>query len=190
MRWPVIGSLLASMRAAVAWIYFGGPILLAWEVEAENLPTMCVPRMLEVHPEPPHRRYIKYGLLTLCIAGILGGTLWYLLRFQAEKKTIDVFLDEVMSGQYQQAYRIWQAGSSYTYSDFLQDWGSNGYYGPVRSYQIVTTHHPKDGSGIIIVVDLSPFKPFPSDSDFEKVRQTKQVRLWVEVHDQKLSYAP
>ncbi|HEV2388880.1 MAG TPA: hypothetical protein VGS20_16685 [Candidatus Acidoferrales bacterium] len=151
---------------------------------------MSVPRMLEVHPDPPHRKYIKRGLLTLFIAVILGGTLWYLFRFSAEKKTTEVFLSEVMSGEYQQAYRTWHAGASYDYNDFLQDWGPNGYYGPVRSYQIVATHQPKDGSGIIIVVDLSPFKPFPSDNDFEKGRQTKQVRLWVEVHDQRISYAP
>jgi hypothetical protein len=99
-------------------------------------------------------------------------------------------MQDVIAGKYQDAYRLWKAGASYQYKDFLQDWGSSGYYGPVRSYAIVGTHEMKKASGVIVVVDVSPFQPFPPNTDFEKASKTKEVRLWVQFNDHTISYAP
>jgi hypothetical protein len=151
---------------------------------------MQLPSLFEVPPEPRYRKYVKYGTLILVVVLVLSGTLWYLFRFHSEKTTADVFMEQVVAGQFQNAYQMWHAGASYAYSDFLQDWGPKGYYGPVRSYKIVTAHEPKDASGVIVVVDVSPFTPFPSDNDFEKARKTQEVRLWVQFTDHTISYAP
>src|SRR5713101_2880113 len=34
--------------------------------------------------------------------------------------------------------------------------------------------------GIIVVVEVSPYQPFPDDSDVAKSRRTREVRIWVE----------
>ena len=37
----------------------------------------------------------------------------------------------------QQAYEIWKPSASYSFDGFLkEDWGPDGYYGPVKSYHV------------------------------------------------------
>jgi hypothetical protein len=151
---------------------------------------MQLPSLFEVPPEPRYRKYVKYGTLIAVVALLLLVVLWFLFRFHSEKTTVNEFMDQVVAGHFQSAYKMWHAGASYAYSDFLQDWGPKGYYGPVHSYKITAAHEPKDASGVIILVDVSPFSPFPSDNDFEKARKTQTVRLWVQFADHSISYAP
>jgi hypothetical protein len=42
----------------------------------------------------------------------------------------------------------------------------------------------------VIIVELSPFAPFPSAHDVLKQSKTKEVRLQVEYKDQSLGFAP
>jgi len=44
--------------------------------------------------------------------------------------------------------------------------------------------------GIIVVVEVSPYQPFPDDSDVAKSRRTREVRLWVETRDKSLGFPP
>ena len=149
-----------------------------------------LPSLLNPRPERHHSKYLKYIVLGLILVFVLSATFWYLFRFHPETTTVNTFMEDVISGRYQDAYKLWKAGASYQYKDFLQDWGPSGYYGPVRSYAIVGTHEPGKASGVIVVVDVSPFRPFPPNTDFEKARKTKEVRLWVQFGDRTISYAP
>lgn len=149
-----------------------------------------LPSLLNPRPERRHSKYFKYSLLGLILVFLLSATLWYLLRYHPEESAVRTFMQDVVDGRYQDAYKLWKAGASYQYNDFLQDWGPSGYYGPVRSYAIVGSHAPSDSSGVIVVVDVSPFRPFPPRNDFEKSRKTKEVRLWVQFSDHTISYAP
>ena len=139
--------------------------------------------------EPSHklRRYIITGIV---FVALLGGSVAYALRFHTEKKTVETFMDVLASGDLQQAYRVWKPNPGYSYEDFLADWGPTSEYGPVKSYRIEAAQLPKAASGVVVVVELSRHSPFPSDKDIEKSRTNKEVYLWVERSDQKLSFAP
>ena len=149
-----------------------------------------LPSLFKPEPISNRGKYFKYATLIVVVCLILGGTFWFLFRFHSEEETVRTFMENVINGRYQQAYHMWKAGASYQYRDFLQDWGPSGYYGPVRSFRIVTAHEPPGASGVIVVVDVSPYVPFPSESDYEKARQTKEARLWVQFSDQSISDAP
>jgi hypothetical protein len=141
-------------------------------------------------PKSKLRRYVISGAVFFVLV-VLG--FWYLLRFYPEKRAVERFFDALVAGDTARAYQIWhpQTPSSYTMKDFLDDWGPSGYYGPVKSYQIETATNPRNGgSGVIVVVDVSPFQPFPQETDAEKNRRTKVLRLWVERSDKSLSFPP
>ncbi len=148
---------------------------------------MSVRRLLEPPPPPNRlRRLLLLGGVAAVVAGLL---LWHAFRFHREENTVRRFLDTLAAGQYEQAYRLWHPQPSYSFSDFMQDWGPEGFYGPVRSYRIEQIRQPRNGSGVIVTVLVSPYRPFP-DRDPARARYNKPVRLWVERADQSLSFAP
>jgi hypothetical protein len=141
--------------------------------------------------QPRSSKKVRYTVTGIALVILAAIAVWFFfLRFAAEKRTVTRFLDAVIAGQFEQAYQIWHPEPTYSYNDFLQDWGPTGYYGPVRSFRITKAEQPKDGSGVTIEVEVSPFQPFPDDRDAVKSRQTKDVRLWVERRDQSISFAP
>lgn len=141
--------------------------------------------ILDSDSEEPQSRLRRYILTGLALALLSGAGAWYLLRYRAEKETVRNFLGAVIAGDMQLAYRIWKPAPSYSFKDFSDDWGAAGYYGPVASFRIATAHRPRNGSGVIIVVAVSPVAPFPANAD-----GTKEVRLWVERSDLSLSFPP
>jgi hypothetical protein len=141
----------------------------------------------EEHPPDKLRRYIITGAAFIALIAV---GCWYLLRFHTEKQTIRHFMDTVIAGNMDEAYRIWKPSETYSFKDFLEDWGPNGYYGPIKSYHIEDIEHLKDASGVVTVIELSPYSPFPDDHDAANQSKTKEVRLWVELKDQSLGFPP
>ncbi len=112
-------------------------------------------------------RNIRHQKRCLCdhragIFGLIGGTVWWMLRFHTEKVTIHHFMEAVVSGKMQRAYQIWQPVASYTFNDFVrEDWGPDGYYGPVKSYHIKKAEMPRGGSSSAeITLEISPYSAF------------------------------
>jgi hypothetical protein len=142
-------------------------------------------------PEQEHRRskirrYIISGLAFVVLA---VGASWYMLRYYHEKDTARYFLNAVVAGQMQQAYQIWKPAASYSFKDFMDDWGPSGYYGPVKSYRVLRAVERKDASGVDIIVEVSPYEPFPGDNS-PKANQNKQIDLWVQFKDQSIGFPP
>jgi len=146
--------------------------------------------LLDSTSEEPRSKLRRYVVSALALVLLLSLTGWYLFRFHSEKTTVEHFFDALVAGDTERAYQIWKPQTSYAYKDFLDDWGPSGYYGPVKSYHIETAQRPKDASGVIVVVELSPYQPFPTDNDPVKNRRTKEVRIWVEQKDKSLSFPP
>jgi hypothetical protein len=70
----------------------------------------------------------------------------------------------------------------------MADWALDGYYGPIKSYRIESASLPPNGgSGVVVVVEVSPFQPFPENNNPQGGRN-KEIRLWVERSDQSLSF--
>jgi hypothetical protein len=146
--------------------------------------------LLDTKPEEPHSKRLRYAVSAVALALLLAFGLWYLLRFSAEEHTVEHFMEAVVGGNFQQAYQIWKPhGSSYTYQDFLGDFGAKGYYGPIQSYRIESAASPKNSNAVSIVVEISPFRPFPANSD-PKSGRNKEIMLWVDRSDQSLSFPP
>lgn len=147
--------------------------------------------LLDASPEEPRSKTRHLTIAAVALVLLIAGGLWYTFRFYPEKRAISRFFDALTAGDTARAYQLWKAGPSYTEKDFLDDWSPSGYYGPVKSYRIESVSSPKGGgSGVIVVVEISPFAPFPSREDVVKSRRIREVRLWVETKDKSLSFAP
>jgi hypothetical protein len=133
---------------------------------------------------------LRYLITTLVFVAFVGLSIWWVLRFHQEKVTARRFLDAVATGRMEEAYRIWKPSQSYSFKDFLEDWGPDGFYGPVHSYHFEHTEAlPRGGSGALIVVELSPYSPFP-ENDSVKQSKNKEARLIVEFSDQSIAFQP
>jgi hypothetical protein len=139
----------------------------------------------EEHPHSKIRRYIITAVAFVVVVALFC---WWNLRFHHQEKLVESFLNDVAAGNLQPAFAMWGHSDDYTYKDFLDDWGDSGYYGPVKSFHIDGI---KDrGSGVVVVVELSPFAPFPGDRDIEKHSKTKEARLWVQFKENTVTEAP
>jgi len=144
--------------------------------------------LLDAKPDHPPSK-LKRRLIMAAVFIALGSAgLWWVLRYHTEKVTIYHFLSAVTAGDMQRAYQIWKPAPSYTYDRFLEDWGPNGYYSPAKSFNVKDTDHPSGCTCVDIIVQLSPYQPFPEKDDFVKQAKTKEFKLRVEYKDQSISF--
>ncbi|MGB8540187.1 MAG: hypothetical protein WCD49_00995 [Candidatus Acidiferrales bacterium] len=146
----------------------------------------------EEHPPSKILRYIITGLV---FVALVVAFIAYQLRFHAEEKTIRHFMDAVVAAKMDEAFRIWKPAESYSFKDFLEDWGPDGYYGPIKSYHLEHMERLPDASGgassgVVATIELSPYQPFPEGNDAAKQSKTKEVKIWVEFKDQSLGFPP
>jgi hypothetical protein len=146
--------------------------------------------LLDGDAEEPRSKIRRYVISALVFLLLVALALWWIFRFYPEKKVVAQFLETVAAGDSKRAYEIWKANPSYSYESFLEDWAPNGFYGPVKSFRFDAAQQPRGGSGVIIVVSVSPYDPFPGNEETAKHRRTKEVRLWVEFSDKSISFAP
>jgi hypothetical protein len=149
--------------------------------------------ILDSGPEEPKSKALRYTVSGIALVLMIAGALWYFLRFTPEKRTVEHFMETVIAGDTQEAYKIWHpaATSSFKYEDFLGFWGPKGYYSPIKSYRIESVEMPpKGGSGVVVTVELSAYAPFPAPEDSVKFAQNQEVKIWVERSDRSLGFPP
>lgn len=145
--------------------------------------------LLSPEPEPSNKnKALAYTGIALAIA--LAAVLYFSFRYYPEKKAAQHFLDALIAGNTKEAYQLWKPSGSYSYGDFLADWGPEGYYGPVKSYEIVKASARRGANGVVVLVEVSPFNPLPDKNDVEKSRRTKQINVWVNSDDKSFSFPP
>ena len=116
---------------------------------------------------------------------------WFWLRFYPEKKAAGEFFNAVVAGDMPRAYQLWKPGPSYKMQDFVADWGPTGYYGPVKSYEIMKAKSPTgSATSVEIRIAISPFSPMPDANDPEKSQKTKVVSVWIDAKDKSFSFPP
>ena len=142
--------------------------------------------LLDPPAKPDKSRAMAFTIAALAVVAIV--VLWYTFRYYPEKKAAERFFDALIAGDTAKAYELWKPGSSYTMKDFLADWGPQGYYGPVKSYEIVRAKAPSGSNAVAVSVEVSPFSPMPNASDTEKSRKTKVVEVWVLASDKSFSF--
>lgn len=143
----------------------------------------------EEHPPAKLRRYIITVIAFFIVVFLFA---WYPLglRFYKEKSTVRHFMNAVAAGNVEEAYKIWKPSPTYSFKDFLDDWGPNGYYGPIKSYKLDAAQSVKNGPSVAMVVEVSPDQPFPGDNDEAKQSKTQKITLWVDHTDQSISFPP
>jgi len=143
--------------------------------------------LLEPPAEKPKKHYVlKITIAAVALVVIIA--LWFTFRYYPEKKAAGQFFAALAASDTAKAYALWKPSSSYSLSDFLADWGTNGYYGPVRSYRIMDAKAVRESASIAVNVAISPYTPMPIAGDAEKSVKTKVVTIWVSPGDKSLSF--
>ncbi len=145
--------------------------------------------LLDPTPVKPEKsRAMAFTVAAVSVAVIV--VLWFVFRYYPEKKAADRFFTALAAGNTDVAYQLWKPAPSYSMKDFLADWGPEGYYGPVKSYEILKTCAPHGSNAVDVNVAVSPFPPMPHPGDEDKSRKTKVVSVWVVTSDKSLSFPP
>ena len=88
---------------------------------------------------------------------------WQFWHWPADHN-INKFMTAVESGDFNKAYGLWnndptwqqhpQKYEPYNFNEFMKDWGPNNQdYGPIKSHQIIISHHA--GNGVIVGVRIN-----------------------------------
>jgi len=145
--------------------------------------------LLDPPPVTPHKsRAVPFTIAAVAVAAIV--VLYFAFRYYPEKRAAERFFDALVADNTDRAYQLWKPSPSYSMKDFLADWGPQGYYGPVKSYELLRASSPRGANAVDIRVALSPFSPMPDASNPEQSRKTKIVSIWVVIADKSLSFPP
>lgn len=114
--------------------------------------------LLDAQPPKPRSWLRRHApiliVLILAVAGFLG----YRFRNYTEERAVNRFLTVLQAGNYQEAYRLWQPAPSYTFQDFLRDWGREGDYGKIREFRILRSQS-KGSRTVIVSVRINHVDP-------------------------------
>jgi len=104
--------------------------------------------ILDPKPPRPPVRAGKHVLIGV-VACVIVVAIYFGARKLPEERAVAHFLEALQQGRYQDAYRLWQPSPTYSFQDFLHDWGEQGDYGKVREFRILRTR--RQGRGMVIV---------------------------------------
>ena len=110
-----------------------------------------MPSLLDTTPPKPPRHIGRFILLFLLLAIIASGAAYYFWDYP-EEHAVSRFLETVQRGDYQGAYKLWQASPSYTYDDFVKDWGPSGDYGKIREFAVLRANSSSSGTVTVTVI--------------------------------------
>jgi hypothetical protein len=118
--------------------------------------------LLDAKPPKPITGIRKYvSLPTLLLIGFLVLVLTGLASFRfwnyPEERAVSRFLVTLEEGKFREAYKLWQPAASYTYENFVHDWGEKGDYGSIREFDIVGSR--SQGSIVIVTIRINHVNP-------------------------------
>jgi len=130
--------------------------------------------LLDATPPKPERPLARYILIAVAAAIVIGVTA-YLLWDYPEQRAVTHFMQALERGEYQSAYRIWQPSASYSFDDFMKDWGPHGDYGKITTFDILEASSASSQTVTILVVVNN---------------ETPAVKLLVDRKTKGLAYSP
>ena len=113
--------------------------------------------LLDATPPKPPRKIGRYILIALVVI-IIGGAGYIVFRNFPEERAVSRFFTTLEQGNYREAYRLWQPSDTYSYADFLHDWGERGDYGKIRSFRILGSQS-KGEKSVIVTVTINDEEP-------------------------------
>ena len=124
--------------------------------------------------DPKWERQKKLIWIGIAVFIVVVPILYYEFKNLSEERAAARFFLTLQEAHYADAYKLWQAGPSYSLADFTVDWGDKSQYGKITGFKITGSHAM--GSGVTIIATLSP--------------SNKEARLWVENKDKSLGFPP
>ena len=113
--------------------------------------------LLDATPPKPPRKIGRYILIALAVI-IVSAAGYVVFRNFPEERAISRFFTTLEQGNYREAYQLWQPSSTYTYADFLHDWGDHGDYGKIRTFKILGSRS-KGQLTVIVTVTINDEEP-------------------------------
>jgi hypothetical protein len=117
----------------------------------------AVTMLFDAKTPKPRRKIGRYLLLGLAVL-FLGVLLGFIFRNYGEERAVARFLTALERGDYREAYRLWQPSPSYSYADFLRDWGEQGDYGRIREFRILNSKS-KGSRTVVVKVRINNVDP-------------------------------
>ncbi len=114
--------------------------------------------LLDAQPPKPRERVRKYIVLIAVVVAALLAFLSYRLWNYPEERAVVRFLGALEQGDYREAYRLWQPSPTYTFGDFLRDWGERGDFGKIREFTILRSKS-KGRETVIVTVRVNNVDP-------------------------------
>jgi len=130
--------------------------------------------LLDAKPPAPERPIGRYILIAVAAAIVIGVSA-YVLWDYPEQRAVTHFMQALERGDYQTAYRIWQPSASYSFDDFMKDWGPKGDYGKITSFEILEASSASSKTVTILIVVNN---------------QTPGLKLLVDRKTKGLAYSP
>ena len=107
-------------------------------------------------PAPPRKIWKPVGIgLGVVIVAVVS---YLAFRNYPEERAVGRFLSTLEQGNYREAYRLWQPAPSYSYENFLHDWGEQGDYGKIREFRILRARG-KGSDTVIVTVRINNADP-------------------------------
>ena len=130
--------------------------------------------LLDAKPAKPPVKIGRYLLLGVVVL-FLGTLFCFIFWNYAEEHAVSRFLTTLERGDYPEAYRLWQPSPSYSYEDFLRDWGEKGDYGRIRHFRVIRSKS-KGSRTVVVKVKINEVDP-PLEIAVD--RQTKGLSYWI-----------
>jgi hypothetical protein len=140
----------------------------------------------EYDPVRERRRKLRIGS-AISLVLVLAFLVW-MFRYYPEEHIVDQFFSALQHQQFEEAYGIWQHDpdwkqhpqkySQYPFSEFYQDWGPGGEWGPIKSYKIYASGTPKGGSSSGVIVEVVVNGRY------------EHARVWVEKKSKTMTFSP
>ena len=112
------------------------------------------------HPIPKKTRALKDRLkvpVAIALVLIFLSGLAYKFANYREERRVRQFVEAVATGRFDVAYGEWDADAKYTMNDFLQDWGTEGYYTKGMHEARVIDSNGK-GAAVVVYVEIDSLK--------------------------------
>ena len=114
--------------------------------------------LLDAEPPKPQTALRKYLPVVIALVVVTGALLGYRLRNYPEERAVARFLTTLEGANFREAYRLWQPSPSYSFGDFMHDWGEQGDYGKLRQFDILQSKS-KGSDAVIVTVRINGVDP-------------------------------
>jgi hypothetical protein len=153
--------------------------------------------LFEAKPYDPVRaRKLRVRITAIVVIVLVCLILGWNFRHYPQEHLVDTFFAALQHQEFEKAFGIWNNDpdwkqhpdkyASYSFPEFMKDWGPGGQWGVIKTYHVDGSAVPKGGngtkfdvgsSGIVVVVTVNE-------------RVADKAHIWVEKSDKTLGFSP